>query len=156
MVDIRPAHPDDRTELVRLLRRASLATGEHVRELLDDPDAMDIPPENLAHTLVAEAGGRVVGFCTVLPLPGLLAEVDAVFVDPGSWRKGLGKALVIAAERRAIEDGVASLEVVSGRYAQPFYEALGFKRSGVEATRFGLAVRLTKRLIADPSPRDEN
>lgn len=148
MPTIRPARPDDHRLLEALLRRASLATGEHAEDLLDQPDAMDIPVQNLAHTLVAEAAGVIIGFCTILPQSETVAEIEAVFVDPESWRQGLGEQLVSAGAQMAVQAGVVSLDVVSGRYALPFYESLGFERAGLEATRFGPAVRLTKALAA--------
>ena len=148
MLTIRPARTDDHRHLEVLLRRASLATGEHAEDLLDHPDAMDIPVENLANAIVAEAGGVIVGFCTILPLSETVAEIDAVFVDPDFWRQGLGQQLVSAGAQIAVQAGVVGPNVVSGRYALPFYKALGFKRTGLEATRFGPAVRLTKTLIA--------
>lgn len=82
MPTIRPARPADHRHLEVLLRRASLATGELAEHLLDHPDTMDIPVQNLAHTLVAEAAGAIIGFCTILPLSETVAEIDAVFVDP--------------------------------------------------------------------------
>ena len=118
-----------------------------MKDLLDHPDALDVPVQNIAHTLVAEAGGVVIGFCTFLPLSKTIAEIDAVFVDPDFWRRGLGQQLVSAGAQIAVQAGVMRLDVVSGRYALPFYEALGFARAGLEATRFGPAVRLTKPLV---------
>ena len=146
MATIRPSLPGDLPHLEALLRRASLATGEHTRELLENPDCMTVPAETLSNTLVAEADGRVVGFCTVLPLPDNLAEIDALFVHPAAWRRGIGRALMLEAERRAALSGSAKLGVVSGQYARPFYEAFGFEPSGIEQTRFGPAHRLIKRI----------
>lgn len=146
MLTIRPARSKDHRDLEALLQHASLATGEQQQALMDNPDAMQVSVENLVHTLVAEIDGRIAGFCTVLPLPGAAAELDALFIDPTFWRKGLGKALYSAAERQIELAGATSLTVVSGQYAQPFYAALGFDRAGVEMTRFGPAVRLSKRL----------
>lgn len=148
MATIRPARREEHGDLEGLLCAASLATGEHREAQLDNPDAMQVPIENVVHTLVADLGGRIAGFCTILPLSPTTAEVDAIFVDPIAWRTGIGRTLLNAAEQRIARAGATSLSVVSGLYAQPFYEASGFKRSGVEMTRFGPAVRLTKLVYA--------
>lgn len=141
---IRPAIPADHPRLEALLARASLATGEHVQDLLANPDALAIPPENLAHTLVIERDGGIAGFCTLMPVTDERYEVDALFVDPCFWRQGLGARLLREAERRVGEAGARTLGVVSGRYAEPFYRAFGFEPDGEEMTRFGPATRLTK------------
>ena len=152
MLIIRPARPEEHSHLEALLRRASLATGEHVQELLDNPEAMNLPAESLADTLVAEKDGTILGFCTVLLLSKTVAEIDAVFIDPPVWRRGLGRDLVAAATRKAAVEGVTSLGVVSGRYARPFYASLGFEQSGLETTRFGPALRMTKALPEGAAP----
>ncbi|KVK54220.1 hypothetical protein BCY90_16150 [Agrobacterium deltaense] len=146
MLTFRPARAADLPELEALQARASLATGENVDDLMANPDAMTIPPENLARSVVAEISGAIAGFCTILSTSLYEAEVDAVFVDPKAWRTGLGRALLLRAEQEILTKETHSLEVVSGRYAVPFYESLGFQESGVEMTRFGPAVRLVKTL----------
>lgn len=102
---IRQALATDQERLEALQCAASLATGEHHQELLDNPDVFGIAVENIAHTLVAECDGQVVGFCTVLPRSADVAEVDAVFIDPGAWRQGIGRLLLIEATRRAAGAG---------------------------------------------------
>ncbi|KSV88053.1 GNAT family N-acetyltransferase [Sinorhizobium sp. GL28] len=89
---------------------------------------------------------QVVGFCTMLPISAGLAEVDAVFIDPGVWRRGIGRLLLIETERRAAMAGVNTLCVTPGGHAVSFYRALGFQHAGKVATEFGSAERLTKKL----------
>ncbi len=141
---IRQATVADHERLEALQRLASLATGEHHQELLDNPGVFGVAPENIAHSFVAELDGEVVGFCTMLPRSAEVAEVDAVFIDPGAWRQGIGRMLLIEAERRAAHAGIRTLGVTSGGYAVSFYQALGFRLSGTEMTDFGPADRLTK------------
>jgi GNAT superfamily N-acetyltransferase len=73
-----------------------------------------------------------------------VAEVDAVFIDPGAWRQGIGRMLLSEAEQSAADAGVRLLAVTSGGYAVRFYQALGFRLSGTEMTDFGPADRLVK------------
>ena len=143
---IRQAEPADHAALEALLRRASLATGEHVQALLDNPDALKIDPAHVPHSLVAERAGRIVGFCTLLQTAPGVAEVDAVFIDPDAWRAGIGALLMGEAERHLAREGVQEFGVVSSQYAERFYRSLGYEPTGTVATRFGPATRLVKRI----------
>ncbi len=76
---------------------------------------------------VAEAEGEVAGFAVWQELPGGEAELLNLAVAPGARRRGAGRALVEAMERRRVW-----LEVrASNEEAIRFYEALGFERRGV-------------------------
>lgn len=155
MLIVRPACPGDLPSLMLLKRRASLATGEHIDDLNAHPDALDIRLEAIAHSLVAEEAGRIVGFCTVRPMSARLAEVEAMFVEPDEWRTGLGRTLLRAAEHHMAKRGVAALRVISGESAVPFYQSLGFEADGVDATRFGPATRLFKTLQTPNADADD-
>jgi GNAT superfamily N-acetyltransferase len=75
---------------------------------------------------------RAIGHASIL----LLGDIGVVEVltRPGARRKGLGRALLTAAARRAYEDGVASLgvEAIGGTPAVKFWESLGFRCAYVE------------------------
>jgi len=144
---IRPAEPMERPLLEALQLRASLATGEHVSDLLAHPEAAAIDPAHIPHTLVLELGGRVAGFCIVLPVAPEVAELEGLFVEPDCWRMGKGADLVGEAEAKARGLGASSLHVVAGEWALPFYRALGFELLGAEVTRFGPAFGLHKALF---------
>ncbi|HEV7320946.1 MAG TPA: GNAT family N-acetyltransferase [Ensifer sp.] len=144
--NIRQATVADHQRLETLQRLASLATREHRQALLDNPEVFGIAAENIAHSLVAELDGHVVGFCTVLPVSADLAEVDAIFIDPDAWREGIGRMLLTAAEQRAAVVGTKALVVTSSGQAVSFYRALGFQPASVSMTDFGPAERLTKQL----------
>jgi GNAT superfamily N-acetyltransferase len=66
----------------------------------------------------------------------LLGDIGVVEVltRPSARRKGLGRALLTAAARRAYEDGVASIgvEAIGGTPAVKFWESLGFRCAYVE------------------------
>ncbi len=84
--------------------------------------------------LVAESGGRVVGYAAYRAPPAprgagaLSTELTAVFVLPAAGGAGLGRRLVAAVERRARRAGVRAIEVVAARPAVGFYLALGYVR----------------------------
>jgi GNAT superfamily N-acetyltransferase len=92
-------------------------------------------------TLVAEVGGRIVGFCTLVapsrdPDAALgTAEIAALYVMPEHWREGSGRALLSAALDEARGRGVTDvvLWVLAGNTeAQEFYSRLGWSADGAE------------------------
>ena len=84
---------------------------------------------------VAEsAGGAVVGWLHVFGLHLLetapFAEIGALVVDRDARRGGVGRALIVAAERWAREAGYGAIRVRSNTVrtaARPFYEARGYE-----------------------------
>jgi GNAT superfamily N-acetyltransferase len=91
----------------------------------------------LAEPEGGEAGDRedvpaVMGHATVLLLNDI-GVVD-VLVHPSTRQRGVGRALVAAAVRRAYAEGMAAIgvEVVGGTPAMKFWEALGFRCAYVE------------------------
>lgn len=93
-------------------------------------------------TLVAEHDKQLVGFCSVAtpsrdPAAGeRTAEVGALYVDPGFWRKGAGRAMMAVALKELRKQGwrEAMLWVLpENRAALDFYRQLGFEvEPGVE------------------------
>ena len=67
-LNIRPAVPEERLELEELQRRASLALETYRDQLEANPDAIDLPAEQIerGEVLVAEVDGRLAGFAAVL------------------------------------------------------------------------------------------
>jgi GNAT superfamily N-acetyltransferase len=144
----RLARPSEREALEALQRRASLNVEEDREALLEHPDAIDLPLEHIAsgRTIVAELDGVVVGFAVVLPRDDGDAELDGLFVEPISWRRGIGRGLVERIERMAATAGAAHLCVVANTSALQFYGACGFETVGQAQTRFRAAPRMRKSL----------
>jgi GNAT superfamily N-acetyltransferase len=141
---IRLARPDEQEELEDLQRRASLALGEYNRQLETNPDAIQLPVEQIegGSVLVAEQQGRIAGFAVVL-IDEDLAELDGLFVEPQHWRKGIGAALVDVAVHEARREGLAMM-VIANPSAREFYEKCGFTVEGEAETRFGPALRMSR------------
>lgn len=137
---IRLARPVEREELEALQRRASLALPDYREQLEAHPDAIHLPPAQIANgqVMVAELDGRVAGFAAVVG-----GELDGLFVEPGLWRQGIGMALVQAATHEARCKGLA-LTVVASPAARGFYERCGFSLEGEAQTRFGPALRMSR------------
>jgi GNAT superfamily N-acetyltransferase len=90
-------------------------------------------------SMVAERGGEIVGSCFVVSPPrdedlgAELAELVAIYVDPGSWRQGIGTALLEAAQARAASSACSEMSLwtlTENTPAQEFYERHGWRRDG--------------------------
>ena len=65
------------------------------------------------------------------------SELDALFVDPGMQRHGIGRSLLAHCAEFARAQGSGALHVVGNPHAEDFYIACGFKLIGTTETRFG-------------------
>jgi ribosomal protein S18 acetylase RimI-like enzyme len=92
--------------------------------------------------LVAAAGTSIVGFCSLLPARDDDAkpdtgEIAAIYVDPPSWRSGVGRSLVEGGVEAARQRKFAELTlwVLNDNVsARRFYEACGFEIDGSAKT----------------------
>jgi GNAT superfamily N-acetyltransferase len=147
-INLRSAVAAERSVLEELQWRASLENSSYRAALEANPDAIELPASQIENggVFVAERDDVVVGFAAILPRPDGDAELDALFVEPSLWHRGIGRALVdhCCLEAKAI--GAASLHVVGNPQAQKFYHSCGFIELGVQATRFGQGL-LMKRSV---------
>ncbi|MGE5635775.1 MAG: N-acetyltransferase family protein [Nocardioidaceae bacterium] len=111
--------------------------------------------------VVAELDGAPVGFCAFGPSRDAdgagVGEIHALFVDPPSWRRKAGTALVARALhelRTRGFDEVTLWSFAQGARANAFYERCGFSRDGGEQSvpELGHApeVRLRRSLASPP------
>jgi [ribosomal protein S18]-alanine N-acetyltransferase len=107
--------------------------------------------------LVARAGPRVVGYAGLF-LAGPEADVQTVAVAPDAQGAGLGRRLVHALARHAVDRGATALhlEVRAGNAAAlALYERLGFLVDGRRRDYYGRgedAVLMTARLPLGETP----
>jgi GNAT superfamily N-acetyltransferase len=147
-IAIRPAVIAERPILETLQRRASLANPGDRDAILAHPEVIGLPPEQITHgdVFVAERDGVIVGFAAVLPRPDGDAELDALFVDPEGWKRGIGRSLVehcaVVAQRRASR----TLHVIGNPHAEGFYLACGFRTTGTIQTRFGAGLAMRREV----------
>ncbi|WP_421760350.1 GNAT family N-acetyltransferase [Devosia sp.] len=139
-VTIRAAVPADQIALLEVMRRASLANPGDREALLANPDAFELPVEQLdaATACVAVRDGLPVGFAVVLRREDGDAELDGLFVEPALWRIGAGRMLVERARELALDLGAGALHVIANPHADGFYRSVGFEPSGTFQTRFGV------------------
>ncbi|RYD27606.1 MAG: GNAT family N-acetyltransferase [Verrucomicrobiaceae bacterium] len=90
------------------------------------------------HTLVAEVEGKVVGFIGIIVLPVYEYSIPvgwilALSVAEAYRRKGIGKALIAAAEGDLRARGIEDVRLHSGLQredAHEFYTRLGYDKTG--------------------------
>jgi GNAT superfamily N-acetyltransferase len=147
-VAIRLAVPSEREALESLQRRASLNNPGDREALLANPDAIEVPPDQIAagQVFVAERDGAIVGFAAVLPREDPETELDALFVEPNLWGHGIGRGLVDYCATFARARGSAALHVVGNPHAEGFYRSCGFELLGTVGTRFGAGLSFRRML----------
>ncbi|MFD0278915.1 GNAT family N-acetyltransferase [Kitasatospora sp. NPDC127111] len=128
---IRPAGPDEAELLSALALRSKGYWGydeaflEACREELTlDPAAIE-----RRRTAVAEDGGRVLGFVTLVGAPPQ-GELGMLFVEPDAIGRGVGRSLVEHVRAQAAALGFRRLTIDSDPFAEPFYLAMGATRIG--------------------------
>lgn len=139
-VQLRKIVSDDAKRLAVLLGHLGYPTGEAtVRERLrgwaDDP---------ASHLLGAEADGVLIGVAALHTMPtletdGRLGRLLALVVDEDHRGKGVGEALVAAAEALARTAGCVRMEITSSRHrvrTHEFYQRLGYEDRCPESARF--------------------
>ena len=147
-VFIRPARPDEQTQLELLQRRASLSNPGDRDALLANPDAIALPIEQIAAgcVFIAERDGVVAGFAAVVPRPDGGAELDALFVEPHLWKRGIGRRLVDHIADIARARAASVLHVIGNPHAEGFYISCGFCVTGTVDTRFGVGLTMQRPL----------
>jgi GNAT superfamily N-acetyltransferase len=136
---IRAAIPAERQALEALQLRASLGNEGDRETLLRHPDAIDLPLEQIiaGAVFVLEQNGAVAGFSAIMAREDGDTELDALFVEPGIQRQGVGRRLVEHCAEVARSKGSTTLHVIGNPHAQQFYLACGFHIIGNFDTRFG-------------------
>lgn len=113
-----------------------------------NPDAIELSVEQIevGRVFVAESGGVVVGFAAVLPRADGDLELDALFVEPAVWRRGVGRALVERCCQVASAAGCSFLYLLGNPHAEAFYRSCDFTVFGAQQTRFGNGLLMKRSL----------
>jgi N-acetylglutamate synthase-like GNAT family acetyltransferase len=147
-ITIRIAESAEQKALEALQWRASLNNPGDRDALLANPDAIELPLDQITAggVFVAERDGVIVGFAAVLLRADGQPELDGLFVEPTMWKRGVGRSLVEHCGEFARAQGAAALHVVGNPHAKDFYSACGFEAVGEYQTRFGVGLAMQKKL----------
>jgi GNAT superfamily N-acetyltransferase len=135
---IRPAEPRDGDALARLI--GQLGYDASAGEVAERLAAMGAEGRVV---LVAEIAGAVVGCLStsvmrVLHRPAPVGRISMMVVDEALRSRGIGAALVRAAEAALAAQGCYMIEVTSNlrrTEAHRFYERLGYARTSVRLAK---------------------
>ncbi|MFJ8184562.1 GNAT family N-acetyltransferase [Streptomyces sp. NPDC096105] len=132
---IRPAAPGDLPALQDIERAAGAPfRGLGMPEIADDaPPALDVLERyrtaGRCWVAAGEGDGRPVAYLIAEPVDGAL-HVEQVSVHPDAARRGVGRALLAHAARRAREEGLTALTLATFTdvpWNAPYYARLGFR-----------------------------
>nr|MDT0657146.1 GNAT family N-acetyltransferase [Micromonospora sp. DSM 115978] len=130
-VVMRPARADEAEALSGLAFRSKAHWGYDAAFLAACRPALTFEPHELAgrRAVVAETGGRVVGFYTLEGTPPQ-GELGNLWVEPTHLRRGVGRQLWEHAVAAAGTIGFATVLIEADPYAEGFYLAMGAERTG--------------------------
>jgi len=132
-VDVRPARDRGEVEQALALREQVFCLEQGV-ELAADRDGLD----DRAIQLVAIESRRVVGTCRVL-VDGEVGLLGRMAVEAGSRGRGLGAAILAAAEQSARDAGARLMRLHAQRYVEDMYAAAGYAPYGEPFVEEGIA-----------------
>jgi ribosomal protein S18 acetylase RimI-like enzyme len=147
---IRRAVAADYDRVSTVFREASLSNEGDRPLLAAHPELLIFAPAALdeGRTLVAETGGRVVGFVTTV-VDGDHCEIEDLFVAPAWMRRGVASRLMTAAVASVRGSATATVEVTANGHALAFYESAGFVVDREIDLEFGHGFRMR---LADDGP----
>jgi ribosomal protein S18 acetylase RimI-like enzyme len=121
---LRTGRADDVAALLEFWRRAA-----HGESVSDDPDGVArLLARDRDAVLIAELDGAIVG-TLIAGWDGWRCHLYRMAVDPGHRRRGIGRALLAAAERRFVALGGRRADAmvrVDNREAHPLHAAEGY------------------------------
>jgi predicted GNAT family N-acyltransferase len=117
--------------------------GEQGVELAADRDGLD---EVALQIVAVDHAAQVVGTCRVL-IDHETGRLGRMAVDPAARGRGLGAAILAAAERSATVAGARLMRLHAQRYIEHLYAAAGYRPYGEPFVEEGIPhVAMEKRL----------
>ncbi|MFZ5788911.1 MAG: GNAT family N-acetyltransferase [Acidobacteriota bacterium] len=131
----RSVRTTDRAKIEALLRATGFFNDEEVEVALELVDARLEEGEGGHYRfLIAEDGGRVLGYACWGPILGTQASVDLywIAVDPGTQGRGVGRTLMAAAEAWVAAEGLSRVYVETSTRPQYVPTRAFYLRCGYE------------------------
>ncbi len=143
-VRIRPAQPTDDADLLALDLRSWSAESGFPSLLADPPTTFFSGRAGPAAHLVAELGGRPVGYVRLVlayPMPGAahVLAIQGIAVAPDARGHGVGGALLAATEEHARRRGVRKITLnvfATNAAARRLYARHGYVQEGLRRREF--------------------
>lgn len=132
-MDVRPARDREEVEQALALREQVFSVEQGVA-LAADRDGLD----ERAIQVVAVESGRVVGTCRVL-VDGEVGRLGRMAVEHAARGRGVGAAILAAAERSARDAGARLMRLHAQRYVEDLYAAAGYLPYGEPFVEEGIA-----------------
>ena len=128
---VRPARPGEGPALTELAVRAKSHWGydHNFLEAARADLTIDESTIREATISVLERGGAMIGFFGVVGAPPD-GRLEWMFLEPAAIGRGYGRAMWDSAIEQATALGFSRLKIESDRYAEPFYLAMGARRTG--------------------------
>lgn len=134
--EITPLQEHELAEASALCLRSKASWGYDPAFLKVCQDALTLGPQSLPECWVTHHEGALTGIVQV-SVNGERADLELMFIDPDWQGNGIGRALFDHAVRHATDRGARCLMIESDPGAQPFYEAMGARKTGgVPSTLF--------------------
>jgi predicted N-acetyltransferase YhbS len=108
----------------------------------------DLSEENAEETFIALQKDSVIGCVMLRPVPGGLLKLRQMAVAEDHQGRGIGAALVQAAEDYALAGGYAGITLHARITAVPFYERLGYRAGGNVFSEVGIPHLLMQKQVS--------
>ncbi|MDR6756014.1 GNAT superfamily N-acetyltransferase [Mycoplana sp. BE70] len=144
MLNIRSARPGDLQQILDMVALHAECHGDCAQLSASDLDRDLFGPSPWVSALVAEAGGRLIGYAILVPLYRAAEgrrgmELHQIFVRKDHRGTGIGRHLVARAREQARLAGCSFLSVsaATGNFqAHRFYEEMNFRAGPVTGMRY--------------------
>ena len=131
---IRPAVADEADELSALAKRSKAHWG-YSREFIEAcADELRVDPKRLSDPdydcFVAALGDDVLGYGALQRESAAQYELDALFIEPEHFGRGIGRKLIKHAVQRVSDTGGRVITIQGDPNAAKFYLAIGAREVG--------------------------
>ena len=102
---------------------------------------------NQIHLACYSEENRILGCLILKELDGKALKMRQVAVDDDLQGQGVGRFMVAACEKYALENGYTEIELNARDVAIPFYEKLDYKKEGKEFVEVGIKHFKMRKLL---------